>query len=98
MVYILLLLLGQLCLSFKAKSTAIFLRIEVCCVLDFNFFAHLVFDVVPVFGFYLAENLGIIAPVDALILLLPFDRYFLEVLEPMTIEILIKGNSLTQLL
>jgi hypothetical protein len=85
-------------LTLQAKSTTILLRIKVCCILDFDFLANLILDIIPVFALNLLEYLGIICPIDSLILLLFSDGYLSKVFKPVPIEILVKWDALAQLL
>lgn len=90
--------ISEICLIRHAKATSISLSIEICCILYFSLLAHLVFDHIPVLAFNLIINFLVTRPVNIIISVFIYQRFLLEVFEFMTIQILVKRNSLRQFL
>ena len=78
-----------------AKTTAELAGVKIGCVLDLDFVADLVVDYLPVLALNSLVNLLVVVPVDVLVFALPYFGYFLEVLEGVTVSILVERLALS---
>lgn len=80
------------------KTTPVPARVKVCSVLNFELFAHLIVDYLPIFALDPIIDLLIVVPIDVFVLALSFFGDSLKVFECVTHAILMERLPLCQFL